>query len=748
MKKVISLLICIILIFSYCSCTYAALSHSRTGGTEINSKATYITNDTYIDSKYNVEWNGTEAKDVEIYDYSSNTKKICTGNREKIPYEGNTNKYYYAVEQNASSDRDKLYYAINLGAGEQNITDVATFFYKNQLKIDGELYNVKLNLRKIYKEGDSEQEIRIRIGSGPHHENESDLCNIEKYDLNSLPSIEITGSGNNTEVEVDYLILNQKGETVTFSGVFKLEDIDQAQGIYIEEYHPSKSNTYMYQKDKNGEDINTLYCKDGENGTYVYSNTTEDSNDRDIYMLLDNTDRVKMSLTFEQGAESAFSFSRELRTYHKIETEVINGKTSTPLIDNIKDGESKTTNFSPNDSEKQYLKSITIDGKNQTITGSESNQTFSNIENNHKVVVEYDNKNKVTFDPKGGAPTPSTQYIIPGKTATQPNEPTKNGYIFKGWQKPDGTGDYDFNTPVTKDIELPAKWEEEIYNINYVLNGGTNNSSNPSTYRITDTINFKDPTRQGFVFKGWYEDAEFKNRKDGISNETGDKTIYAKWEKKEIEDVKYKVEHYKENQEGDYTLATTEEKTGTVGKEVQATAKNFTGFQENTTHKDRIATGTIEEDGSLVLKLYYDKLNYNVTFDTQGGTPVPEKEVVAYQDKVKEPTKPQKNGYTFEYWYYKNDKGEEVRYNFDDLVTKDINLIAKWEPINTNTNTNTNNTDTSFKDNKTTSIKGYDNTVATKQIPYAGKHIVIIGFFVVVLLIIFGIRYFKLKDVK
>jgi hypothetical protein len=62
----------------------------------------------------------------------------------------------------------------------------------------------------------------------------------------------------------------------------------------------------------------------------------------------------------------------------------------------------------------------------------------------------------VSFDSNGGSAV-DYQTIESGKTATVPQTPTKNGHVFMGW-KLDGI-DYDFNTPVIKDIKLVASWE-------------------------------------------------------------------------------------------------------------------------------------------------------------------------------------------------------------------------------------------------------------------------------------------------
>lgn len=68
--------------------------------------------------------------------------------------------------------------------------------------------------------------------------------------------------------------------------------------------------------------------------------------------------------------------------------------------------------------------------------------------------------------------------------------------------------------------------------ITYELNGGTMEASNPATYDAYDGVaSFADPSRPGYSFGGWYDNAEFTGspvtsipRLSG-----GDRTLYAKW---------------------------------------------------------------------------------------------------------------------------------------------------------------------------------------------------------------------------
>ena len=62
----------------------------------------------------------------------------------------------------------------------------------------------------------------------------------------------------------------------------------------------------------------------------------------------------------------------------------------------------------------------------------------------------------VTFNSNGGSSVPSQQ-VISGKNAAEPDPPTRDGCIFKGWKL--GDADYTFTEQVTSDIELVAQWE-------------------------------------------------------------------------------------------------------------------------------------------------------------------------------------------------------------------------------------------------------------------------------------------------
>ena len=138
----------------------------------------------------------------------------------------------------------------------------------------------------------------------------------------------------------------------------------------------------------------------------------------------------------------------------------------------------------------------------------------------------------VTFDMKGHGDEITAQEITNGGKATTPTAPTATGYTFGGWYKDANCNTvWNFNTDVvTANTTLYAKWTPTTYKITYHLNGGEGAAN--STYTIeSDNITLPTPTRIGYTFVGWYENAEFTgNAVSQITKgSTGDKTLYAEW---------------------------------------------------------------------------------------------------------------------------------------------------------------------------------------------------------------------------
>ena len=222
---------------------------------------------------------------------------------------------------------------------------------------------------------------------------------------------------------------------------------------------------------------------------------------------------------------------------------------------------------------------------------------------------------------------------------------------------------------------------DNVYPINYELYGGTINAGEVTEYtRGTGATLPTNVTRAGYTFGGWYTDSSFSTaRVYKISTtETGEKTYYAKWTPKS--GITYKVQHYQQNTSlNGYDLKDTDTKTGTTEATVTATAKTYTGFTENTTYRDRLASSQVLGDGSLILRLYYDRKKYDVTLEVNEGK-INKGNITEYVYGVGAtlPTDVTKEGYTFAGWYatsyFSGSKVESI----GTTTTGEKTYYAKW----------------------------------------------------------------------
>lgn len=147
------------------------------------------------------------------------------------------------------------------------------------------------------------------------------------------------------------------------------------------------------------------------------------------------------------------------------------------------------------------------------------------------------NKYKVTFDTDGGNPaTYQTQEIEYGSKAKDPGTPSMYSANFGGWLY-DDEKEFSFDTEITRDYELKAKWSYSIpsitfYDVIFNVDGDTTIVPSQSVRNRTYASKpAKDPVSNYKLFKFWSEqkngDTEFNFETAAI---TSDKTLYAVWE--------------------------------------------------------------------------------------------------------------------------------------------------------------------------------------------------------------------------
>lgn len=319
------------------------------------------------------------------------------------------------------------------------------------------------------------------------------------------------------------------------------------------------------------------------------------------------------------------------------------------------------------------------------------------------------------------------QTVQEGGKATDP-ELTRTGYTLAGWYTDEAlTNKFSFNTAITKDITLYAKWTAaevgyKVVHKQQALDGSfvefesedfTGKTGENVTPDVKSYTGFTSPNKStaavkadgslvinynytrnkytltwdanGGEFGGDYTSGEvyygapvteplkmrlgytFDSWSIDVPETMPAKnlTIKAVW--KANTDTPYIIEHYKEDLSGGtFTLAEKEELVGTTDSVVTPTPKEYKGFTVQTP----ISTYTVTLGGKGG-KIMYSRNKYKLTFDLDGGTAegTYTSGTVAYGAKITAPT-PVKTGYTFKGW----DKTVPA-----EMPDSDVTLKAVWE---------------------------------------------------------------------
>ncbi|MBQ9736870.1 MAG: InlB B-repeat-containing protein [Clostridia bacterium] len=138
----------------------------------------------------------------------------------------------------------------------------------------------------------------------------------------------------------------------------------------------------------------------------------------------------------------------------------------------------------------------------------------------------------VSFDTDGGSEV-SSQILYSGSKATRPADPTKDEYIFVNWYKDSALSTvYNFNTTVTSDITIYAKWKK-VHTVTFVnLDTDMNQIDDDFVQRVEDgkkatEPGFKDVS--GYQNTGWYTDESFTEEYSFKQTVNDDITLYGQW---------------------------------------------------------------------------------------------------------------------------------------------------------------------------------------------------------------------------
>ena len=279
---------------------------------------------------------------------------------------------------------------------------------------------------------------------------------------------------------------------------------------------------------------------------------------------------------------------------------------------------------------------------NENLTGSPVTAIGGAETGNKEYWAKWEiNQYTITFDTNGGSEiAPITQDY--GTEITAPDNPTRKGYTFKGWDKeiPE--------TMPAENITVKAQWEINQYTITFDTNGGSEIAPITQDYgtEITAPAN---PTRTGYTFKGWDKEIPETMPAENI-------TVKAQWEIN-----KYTITF---DTNGGSEIAPITQDYGTeITAPDNPTRKGYTfkGW-------DKEIPETMPAE-NITVKAQWEINQYTITFDTNGGSeiaPITQD----YGTAITAPADPTRKGYTFRGW------DKEIPKT---MPAENITVKAQWE---------------------------------------------------------------------
>ena len=280
-----------------------------------------------------------------------------------------------------------------------------------------------------------------------------------------------------------------------------------------------------------------------------------------------------------------------------------------------------------------------------TVDGGEKVYGFEDIYTKNEALTLYPvwntNKYTITFDTNGGSEiAPITQDY--GTEITTPDNPTRKGYTFKGWDK--GIPE----TMPAENITVKAQWEINQYTIAFDTNGGSDIAPITQDYGTEITAPDK-PTRKGYTFKGWDKEIPETMPAENI-------TVKAQWEINQ------------------YTITFDTNGGSEIAPITQDYGTEITA-PDNPTRKGYTFKGWDKEipetmpAENITVKAQWEINQYTIAFDTNGGSeiaPITQD----YGTEITAPDNPTRKGYTFKGW------DKEIP---ETMPAENITVKAQWK---------------------------------------------------------------------
>ena len=423
-----------------------------------------------------------------------------------------------------------------------------------------------------------------------------------------------------------------KEKTREIKEIYNLEDEEFIQGY--DKYQLPKTVKVKYDDDSEGLEIINWgqSIETAELGENTFTGTVADT-DKTVEIKV--TMKKIIGINEEDQIQEVTIYNDEhfgeYRIYHLPTTVRVKLNDNSEKIINIKkwEGEDVATSSIKYYEHRTYEAEGIIEGFDEKI------KFILNV----KKESEKD-KLKINFNTKGGSIIPPTE-IEKGQKLTKPTDPIKAGYKFIGWYSDeDLTEEFDFNTLITENITLYAKWEEEatdqileITSVELIKDGKVISKGTINGRRIILELP-----------EGYDESIIEGNHILKITGTKGTNLA----------------------QDRGYDGSIEEWANGRISNSIMiGEPKKFTLYK-----------GDNSIDYTIEIVKTSKMPEYTITFNTMGGStisPIKVKE----GETIPIPKEPTKEGYKFAGWY--KDVLYRYEYDFNTIVKDDRELFAKWE---------------------------------------------------------------------
>ena len=298
----------------------------------------------------------------------------------------------------------------------------------------------------------------------------------------------------------------------------------------------------------------------------------------------------------------------------------------------------------------------------------------------------------VTYDANGGTGAPAAQTAEISQSIVLSNDrPTRNNYDFKGWTIDLGTNAIDYRPGETynrhKNATLYAVWSIQEYTISFDANGGKNAPASITAPKTLSSVTIPsvEPTRSGYVFKGWSKTPGGRIEYSSGDSYSGraDITLYAVWEAETVPRTSYLLSFDANGGKNAPSRITVSAGDNVAIPETQPVRDGYVFSHWNMSADDSDAAYNaggyilIQEDTTLYAIWRVGPIK--ISYDANGGTGAPAAQTGLASELHISNDMPTRSGYVFVGWMVDGESTVSYRPGQKYYGATSVTLKAAWQ---------------------------------------------------------------------